>query len=114
MKEIMLPKQIEELVKDKPYTLSDIGMSGSQVLMFEDMVLKIEKRSDYVEKQVNRRVPAELGQESQASSCLRKGTPLALELLRGSLARNINALQTSLKTISPALASPSKTDRPLL
>lgn len=52
MKEIMLPKQIEELVKDKPYTLSDIGMSGSQVLMFEDMVLKIEKRSDYVEKQV--------------------------------------------------------------
>ena len=52
MKEIMLPKQIEELVKDKPYTLSGIGMSGSQVLMFEDMVLKIEKRSDYVEKQV--------------------------------------------------------------
>ena len=52
MKEIVLPKQIEELVKDKPYTLSDIGMSGSQVLMFEDMVLKIEQRSDYVEKQV--------------------------------------------------------------
>lgn len=52
MKEIMLPKQIEELVKDKPYTLSNIGMSGSQVLMFEDMVLKIEMRSDYVEKQV--------------------------------------------------------------
>ena len=25
----------------------------------------------------DRRVPAELGQESQASSCLRKGTPLA-------------------------------------
>lgn len=52
MKEIVLPKQIEELVKDKPYTLSDIGMSGSKVLMFEDMVLKIEQRSDYVEKQV--------------------------------------------------------------
>ena len=52
MKVIMLPKQIEERVSDKPYTLSDIGMSGSQVLMFEDMVLKIEKRSDYVEKQV--------------------------------------------------------------
>ena len=52
MKEIMLPKQIEAWISDKPYTLSDIGMSGSQVLMFEDMVLKIEKRSDYVEKQV--------------------------------------------------------------
>lgn len=52
MKEIMIPKQIEELVKDNPYTLSNIGMSGSQVLMFEDMVLKIEMRSDYVEKQV--------------------------------------------------------------
>ena len=52
MKEIMLPKQIEELISGKPYTLSDIGMSGSQVLMFEDMVLKIEQRSNYVEKQV--------------------------------------------------------------
>ena len=29
------------------------------------------------------RVPAELGQESQASSCLRKGTPLASRVLRG-------------------------------
>ena len=29
------------------------------------------------------RVPAELGQECQASSCLRKGTPLPLELFRG-------------------------------
>lgn len=52
MKEIMLPKQIEELISGKPYTLSDIGMSGSHVLMFEDMVLKIEQRSNYVEKQV--------------------------------------------------------------
>ena len=52
MKEIMLPKQIEELISGKPYALSDIGMSGSQVLMFEDMVLKIEQRSNYVEKQV--------------------------------------------------------------
>ena len=33
----------------------------------------------------DRRVPAELGQESQASSCLRKGTPLAS---RGVLSRS--------------------------
>ena len=31
----------------------------------------------------DRRVPAELGQESQASSCLRKGTPLACRVARG-------------------------------
>ena len=29
------------------------------------------------------RVPAELGQESQASSCLRKGTPLASRVVLG-------------------------------
>ena len=34
----------------------------------------------------DRWVTAELGQESQASSCLRKGTPWPLELLRGSQA----------------------------
>ena len=31
----------------------------------------------------DRRVPAELGQESQASSCLRKGTPLASLVAQG-------------------------------
>ena len=31
----------------------------------------------------NFRVPAELGQESQASSCLRKGTPLASRVVHG-------------------------------
>ena len=31
----------------------------------------------------DRRVPAELGQESQASSCLRKGTPLASRVVQG-------------------------------
>ena len=31
----------------------------------------------------DRRVPAELGQESQASSCLRKGTPLACRIAQG-------------------------------
>ena len=33
----------------------------------------------------DRRVPAELGQESQASSCLRKGTPLASRVAQGGL-----------------------------
>lgn len=52
MKDIILPKKIEEVVAGKSYTIDEIGMSGNQVLIFEDMVLKIEKRSDYVEKQV--------------------------------------------------------------
>ena len=33
----------------------------------------------------DRRVPAELGQESQASSCLRKGTPLASRVAQSEL-----------------------------
>ena len=33
----------------------------------------------------DRRDPAELGQESQASSCLRKGTPLASRVAQGGL-----------------------------
>ena len=47
-----MPENIQRITTGKPYTQSDVGMSGSQVLMFEDMVLKIEERSDYVEKQV--------------------------------------------------------------
>ncbi len=52
MREVVLPERIQRLTAGKPYTRDDIGMSGNQVLIFEDMVLKIEKSSDYVEKQV--------------------------------------------------------------
>ncbi len=52
MQEIFLPKRVQELVAGKPYTLDEIGMSGNQVLLFEDMVLKIEAQSEYVERQV--------------------------------------------------------------
>jgi len=52
MREVVLPESIQRLTADKPYTLDNVGMSGNQVLIFEDMVLKIEQRSDYVEKQV--------------------------------------------------------------
>ena len=40
-------------------------------------------RWTFVGKVADRRVPAELGQESQASSCLRKGTPLASRVAQG-------------------------------
>ena len=52
MQEMKLPKEIEKLTKGKSFALDNVGMSGNQVLIFEDMVLKIEKHSDYVEKQV--------------------------------------------------------------
>ena len=52
MKDIILPEKIRKITDGKPYTVDEIGKSGNQVLIFEDMVLKMEKRSDYVEKQV--------------------------------------------------------------
>ncbi|MBE5888840.1 MAG: aminoglycoside 3'-phosphotransferase [Lachnospiraceae bacterium] len=49
---LYLPEKIENLIKDKPYTLDNIGMSGNTVLLFEDMVLKIENDVVSAEEQV--------------------------------------------------------------
>lgn len=38
-----LPQPIQTLIKNKPYTLDSTGLSGSRVLLFDDLVLKIEK-----------------------------------------------------------------------
>ena len=52
------------------------------------------------------RVPAELGQESQASSCLRKGTPLASRVVQGvsgplsSCVWNLRVFQTMHRDVS--------------
>ena len=40
-----LPKEIYDFIKDQPYETDGIGESGSTVLLFENMVLKIEKTS---------------------------------------------------------------------
>ena len=40
-----LPKEIYDFVKDLPYETDSIGESGSTILLFENMVLKIEKTS---------------------------------------------------------------------
>lgn len=45
MSDIYIPEHIRELVKNHPFHLDDIGHSGSQVLMFEDKVLKIQPRT---------------------------------------------------------------------
>lgn len=46
------PSNIKSLIENKPFTVDDIGMSGNQVLLFEDMVLKIEDSSEMVVSQV--------------------------------------------------------------
>ena len=52
MSELHVPSKIKALIADKPFTVDDVGMSGNQVLIFEDMVLKIEDDSTAVQKQV--------------------------------------------------------------
>ena len=42
MSQFVFPSKIKLLITDKPYTVDEIGMSGNQVLIFEDVVLKIE------------------------------------------------------------------------
>ncbi len=47
-----IPSKIKALVERKAFTVDDIGMSGNQVLIFEDMVLKIEDDTASMENQV--------------------------------------------------------------
>ena len=41
--EPQIPEAIRRLTAGKPYHADEIGMSGSQILLFDDMVLKIVK-----------------------------------------------------------------------
>ena len=52
MNQIKVPSKIKAWIDKKPYTVDDIGMSGNQVLIFEDMVLKIEDSSSSMAEQV--------------------------------------------------------------
>jgi len=52
MNQVQIPPKIKTLIDKKAFTVDDIGMSGNQVLIFEDMVLKIEDSQEDVEKQV--------------------------------------------------------------
>lgn len=52
MNRLHVPSKIKSLIADKPFTVDDVGMSGNQVLIFEDMVLKIEDDSIFMQKQV--------------------------------------------------------------
>ena len=43
MNQLHVPSKIKLLIGEKPFIVDDIGMSGNQVLIFEDMVLKIDE-----------------------------------------------------------------------
>lgn len=50
--EISIPKKIQTFIYGQPYTTDSIGLSGSQVLIFPDSVLKIEENSKSVREAV--------------------------------------------------------------
>ena len=52
MKQLSMPSKIRALIGNKSFTVDDIGLSGNQVLIFEDMVLKIEDSAPRVAEQV--------------------------------------------------------------
>ena len=52
MNQLQVPEKIRVLINEKTYIVDDIGMSGNQVLIFDDMVLKIEDNPTAVRKQV--------------------------------------------------------------
>ncbi len=41
-----IPKSINEIIKNKSYSIDTVGMSDSQVICFDDMVLKVEKQQE--------------------------------------------------------------------
>ena len=52
MNQLQVPEKIRVLINEKTYIVDDIGMSGNQVLIFDDMVLKIEDNPTAVRKHV--------------------------------------------------------------
>ena len=51
-KELQVPSKIKSWIDKKAFTVDNIGMSGNQVLIFDDMVLKIEDSTTSMAEQV--------------------------------------------------------------
>lgn len=47
-----LPSSIHKIIGDRAYTVDTVGMSGSQVICFEDMVLKMQPRDEEAEHEL--------------------------------------------------------------
>lgn len=52
MTDLWLPERIREHVAGKAYEQNEVGMSGSKVFMFDDMVLKIQRADSETENEV--------------------------------------------------------------
>ena len=52
MSQLQVPAKIKKMIDEKPFIVDDIGMSGNQVLIFEDMVLKIDNNPAKMAEQV--------------------------------------------------------------
>ena len=46
MKDLYMPEKIRRMIKGKTYVADTVGMSDSQVILFKDCVLKIQKESE--------------------------------------------------------------------
>lgn len=46
MAKVNIPKSIRKIIGSREYSIDTIGMSGSQVICFDDMVLKIEQQCE--------------------------------------------------------------------
>ena len=51
MKDSYFPKAIEKFICDKPFSIDETGMSDSSVLIFDDVVLKIQKDSPLIKNE---------------------------------------------------------------
>lgn len=65
---LYIPKNIKNLVKNEEYDTDVIGMSGSNILLFPDKVLKIQENSEEAQNEVETMKWLEL-RRSQASEC---------------------------------------------
>ena len=52
MSQFNFPPKINQFITDKTFTIDEIGLSGNQVLIFEDMVLKIEDDATAMNEQI--------------------------------------------------------------
>ena len=52
MKRLQLPEVIQKHIKGQPYSVDEVGLSGSSVILFEKSVLKIEKYNEQQDKTV--------------------------------------------------------------
>ncbi len=50
---IIIPKSIRKIVGNKKFVVDNVGMSGSTIMTYDNMVLKIEKHNYKTEKTIN-------------------------------------------------------------